>query len=264
MKKVNASLIMAIIFTITAFVGITFAWINFNESVYSQGNNMNLEFLDVEATYEVYKYDIDTELGVKTDKDGNLLSIADITFNQYDLIFISRNRYTPIFARIQIEKSDSMLSSGHISITISRNLSINKDHVISDYSSSVIRFSGYICNLYDEDPNILYQDISQTIGSLVDNNSSDEKFSSNVFVSKDESSNYIKENNIYLSMKYNPDDFVTVDNKEVLNIYLYMTYDDTLINYYKDENDMNDITFGNNVVEFANDLKTIKIGYNGD
>ncbi len=262
MKKVNLSLICAIIFTIISFVGITFAWINYNDLVYSQGNEMSLEFIDTVASYEVYKYDIDSELGVKTDKSGNLLSVADITFNQYDLIFIPRNKYTPIFARIQIEKNDSMLSSGHISITISRDMSINQNKIISDYSSSVIRFSGYICNLYDEDPNILYQDVSQIMGSLVDNNN--EKFDSNVFVSKDENNNYIKENNIYLSMKYDENDFIVIDNKEILNVYLYMTYDTTLINYYKEENDMSDVTFGNNFVEFANDFKSIKIGHSGD
>lgn len=104
------SLFLTMLILITSF---SQAWMATNRNIEQENIFMNLEYDDTTASYGVYKYDIKQGVGRNTDNEENPLTISDVDMNPYDLIFTSRNRYTPVFARVEVKRHSSMPKSGN-------------------------------------------------------------------------------------------------------------------------------------------------------
>ena len=276
-KKTLRKFIMSLIsifVTSVIFATVTFAWLYSNQNVDSTSNNMSLYFDDTTASYEVFRYDITTSRGTTKDANGNDLDISNVELNQYDLIFLARNRYTPIFARVEILRLQSMPLNGTVYLTVTRTphndaeTTSADEKPLGDYASSVMRFSGWVTQSYDPDPNVLYNlidsDLYQTI--VVNKNyTGNVKLDSDVFTTATgEAGNrtYTKADSITLAMQYTESDWQTnSDNKQVLNLYLYISYDVELINYYVSENDISAYQIGEDIVEFSNDINLMRVSY---
>ncbi len=277
MNKTLRKMIMSIVtvmLTGFVFTAVTFAWFYSNRNVDSDNNNMSLYFDDTTASYQVYRYDTKLLQGTTNDADGNPLDITDIELNQYDLVFKARNRYTPIFARVEVVRLESMPESGTIYLTISRN-SNNDDSthsgdsiVMGAYASSVMRFTGWVSSSFDDDPNALYQIIDNELYTTIVINkdyTNNTKLDSDVFTTSSGEvgdMTYSKASSITLEMTYSTNDW-TLNNegKQVLNTYLYISYDVDLISYYAKENDMSSLQIGEETVSFENDINLLRVGY---
>ncbi len=258
------------------FASVSYAWLSVNRIVEQENILMNLENDDTTASYSVYKYNIKQGIGKNTDDEGNLLTISDVNFNPYDLIFTSRNRYTPVFARVEVKRHSSMPKSGTINLTITRKLDYN-DSVsseLSKYSSSLIRFTAIVNNTYDENPNTLYNAIDGAmyentknyVTTANDTSTHDYDDFSKSFVTAQQSGDvytFTKSETITLEMTYEESNWSMIDGSETLNIYLYMTYDEGLIDLYKKTSELKIEVGKEKIVDFVNDLETIKVSYQG-
>lgn len=75
---------------------------------------------------------------------------------------------------------------------------------------------------------------------------------------------FTKTETITLEMTYSESDWAMFDGTETLNIYLYMTYDEGLIELYKNSSNIGKVEVGTkNIVDFENDFDTIKVSYQG-
>lgn len=256
---------------------VSYAWVSENRAVEHINPPINLENDDTTATYGVYKYD--TKLGIGRNADNNNIpyTISDIDINPYDLIFLSRNRYTPVFARVEVKRHSSMPKSGKVYLTITRKLD-NNDSIgseLSKFSSSLIRFTAKVDQFYDENPDALYRHIDTAMYNDTknyrikanDTSPHDYDVFSKTFVTAEMSENgytFTKADAITLEMSYTENDWYNiVDEVEILNIYLYMTYDEGLIDLYKSTSDFKIEVGTKNIINFENDFDTIKVSYKG-
>ena len=266
--------IVAVMLTGCAFVAVTFAWFYSNQNVDSDNNNMSLYFDDTTASYQVYRYDTKLLQGTTNDADGNPLDITDIDLNQYDLVFKARNRYTPIFARVEVVRLESMPENGTIYLTITRNSNgddethSGEELVMGAFASSVMRFTGWVSSSFDENPDTLYQTIDNELYTTVVINkdyTSNSKLDSDVFTTASGTTGamtYTKVNTITLEMTYSSADWTLNDEgKQVLNTYLYISYDVDLISSYARENDMSTLQIGEETVSFENDINLLRVSY---
>lgn len=275
LKKIiiSWSLFYAVLIMTAVF---SYAWVSENRAVKHNDIPMNLENDDTTASYGVYKYDPKLGKGMNTDINGNPYSITDIDINPYDLIFLSRNRYTPVFARVEVKRHSSMPKSGKVYLTITRKLD-NNDSIgseLSKFSSSLIRFTAKVDNTYHNDPDILYNAIDTSMYAVTktyvttanDTLPHDYDDFSKTFVTAQKSENkytFTKVESITLEMTYNESDWYESDGTEILNIYLYMTYDEGLIDLYKSTSDFKIEVGTKNIIDFENDFDTIKVSYKG-
>ena len=265
--------LLSICVTSLIFATVTFAWLFSNENVDSTSNNMSLYFDDTTASYEVFRYDITTSKGTTKDANGNDLDISNVELNQYDLIFLSRNRYTPIFARVEIMRLQSMPLNGKVYLNVSRTphndaeTTSADEKPMGDYASSVMRFSGWVSQSYDSDPNALYNLIDNELYTTIvvnKNYTGNVKLNSQVFTTatgEEGNRTYTKANDITLEMQYTESDWQTKDGKQVLNLYLYISYDVELISYYVKENDISAYQIGEDLIEFSNDINLMRVSY---
>jgi hypothetical protein len=254
---------------------VSYAWVSENRAVEHINPPINLENDDTTATYGVYKYDLKLGKGMNTDINGNPYSITDIDINPYDLIFLSRNRYTPVFARVEVKRNTSMPKSGTVYLTITRKLDNNDSEgsELSKFSSSLIRFTAKVDKTYYDDPDILYNaidtsmyEVTKTYVTTANGLPHDYDVFSKTFVTAEMSENgytFTKVESITLEMTYNESDWYESDETEILNIYLYMTYDEGLIDLYKSTSDFKIEVGTKNIIDFENDFDTIKVSYKG-
>lgn len=253
---------------------VSYAWVSENRAVEHINPPINLENDDTTATYGVYKYDPKLGKGMNTDINGNPYSIADIDINPYDLIFLSRNRYTPVFARVEVKRNTSMPKSGTVYLTITRKLDNNDSEgsELSEFSSSLIRFTAFIDpndgSVNYDNADKLYSDIDASMYTDTKsyrtkaNDTSSHPYSK-TFVSaeKDGSEyNFAKTATITLQVDYTESNWTEI---ETLNIFLYMTYDEGLIDMYKESSHLKIEVGTGNMVHFKNDFDTIKVSYKG-
>ena len=241
------------------------AWIVFNKQADSEGMDMSLVVDDTTASYLVYMYDTKLEKGV-TEINGVPIDITNIDFNQYDTIFKSRNKYTPVFAKIEIVRVNSMPKSGTVTATVKRS-NISSSTEFSEHASSVMRFTGLISTLNDSDPAKLYTDIEAVLYNEVaayelNYSALDSKTFTTATLGQNGEYTYSKEEEITLTLTYKESDWlINGDGNEFLNFYLYMTYDGGLVNRYQTDNNMTSIVLEESVVEFANDFSEISVSY---
>lgn len=256
------------------FISVTYAWILTNRNVDTKNIIIGLENDDTTASYMIYKWDIRKSIGTNTDDDENLLSIYNVDINPYDLIIKSRNYYTPVLARIELQRHISMPQSGTVTVTITRTLDNNDvtSSELSNFSSSIMRFTTIIDKTNYLNPNTLYSSINDTMYDntkayvVTENDESAhlyDAFSKTFVTAKKFGAVYAftKEEYITLSIPYTIDDWTTIEGNETLIVYLYMSYDIGLIELYKNSSGFSIGDNGSNIIDFGNDFKTISVSY---
>lgn len=240
-----------------------FGWFSDNRNVGTSGAGVNVFGNDVSAHYEVYVYDININRPTNTkivDDEEIELSVKDIEFQQYDVTFRSRNRYTPIIIRIKL--SGDVLSvgageTGNIFITIKRQgAAIASTDTLPLTSSSVMRFTG-ITNgsvdtstaedLYGDVDALLYDSTRATITNTTN---------SKTFATIEEVNNeqfFNIESEITLTVSYDNDCIINGQ----LDVFLYVTYDELLIGKLPE-------SFGDEAITLENDFAMLSVDYPKD
>ena len=282
------------------FAVTSFAWLTINRKLNADEMGMALAVDDTNAVYEAYMYDLKTGKGtdlhkeIVVDENGTStvktepLTITNIDLNQYDTIFKSQNKNTPVFAKIKITRNKSMPESGIVYITINRDIqnTAQKDKeeqgLLTDYTSSIVRFTGFIihdqADLTKTTPETLYEFINSSIIDVENNKTrfdvvedyqGNEEPHSQTFISaetvEDETNTethvHRKANSVTLAVEYSASDWYKVGIDSVMNVYLYITYDPTLIDCYMDDHGGGAISLDNNFIDFANDMTKVTISY---
>ena len=225
------------------------------------------------------------------------LTVTNIDLNQYDTIFQGRNKYTPVFAKIKITRSGAMLKDGKVYITIERDetkanpkeTELVQKGALSSFTSSILRFTGFVIpNKADldveknaADPiDALYNFINSSIidegktrFEVVEDYKGNEYSYSKTFVSSEplekttgtRDHTHKKTNFITIEVEYSSNDwYVVVDNGatlEILNVYLYMTYDPNLIDCYMEDHGGGSISLEDTSVSFENDMTRVTVSY---
>ena len=256
-----------------------YGWFAMNEQVDGNGMAVTAYHDDVEAEYSHYYYDAKNATAVGVN------SITDIQVPQYDLIFRQRNRYTPAVIRVALTGEEDLPQSGTIALTIGRNLaaSITTDEgaiangselpMLNNLFSSLMRLTIVKgAGIYDDDPTTLYRNIDnlpygnestlyEVIKSQTANNATTNVFTA-ITGSEGDPDRYTKADSVTLSIDYTADDWNDMDGdgvNETLNVYVYVTYDETLLREYGayDATLNGDITSVGQVIKLSNDLLTI-------
>ena len=248
------------------------AWFTLNRKTDSDGMGMALAIDDTSAIYKAYMYDLATGQGTDTDPNGEKLNVTNIDLNQYDTIFRAQNIYTPAFAQIQLIKSKSMPDSGTVLITIERNTAISDGNgALNLFSTSVVRFTALIDStkedLNKKTPKDLYNHINTTdrfevVEGYVGNDMPNSQTFVTVVQSQDgESHTHEKRNSITLSIPYKATDWYPGENGTTLNVYLYITYDVSLIECFMNEQAGDGVSLDDTLYFFENDMKKISVSY---
>ena len=282
------------------FAVTSFAWLTINRKLNVDEMGMALAVDDTNAVYEAYMYDLETGKGtnlhkeIVVDENGTStvktepLTITNIDLNQYDTIFKSQNKNTPVFAKIKITRNKSMPESGVVYITIDRDIqnTAQKDKeeqgLLTEYTSSIVRFTGFIihdqADLTKTTPETLYEFINSSIIDVENNKTrfdvveayqGNEEPHSQTFISaetvEDETNTethvHRKANSVTLAVEYSASDWYKVGIDSVMNVYLYITYDPTLIDCYMDDHGGGSISLDDNFIDFANDMTKVTISY---
>ena len=254
------------------YLNSAFGWFAQNEDVSGDGMAVTAYQDDAEAEYTHYTFDAKNNQAVVYDQ------ISDIQVPQYDLIFLQRNRYTPAVVRVALTGEHDLPESGTISLTVGRNLAAtimtptgaesNDSELaeLNDLFSSLMRltivkgagiYSANQTTLYNNIDNLPYGNNSTLYSVIKDqtaNNSTTNVFTT-ITGAENAADRYTKVNSLTLSIAYDENDW----NGDTLNIYLYITYDKTLLNEYtrQDLSLSGDITSVGKVIELTNDLLTI-------
>ena len=246
------------------------AWFTMNRKTAADEMGMGLAVDDTTAVYKAYMFDLDKLEGTNLHPDGTELNVTNIDLNQYDTIFRSQNKYTPVVVQIQIVRNTSMSETGKVHITIEREaIQAQAEGGLDMFSSSVVRFTALVDSDEDcigiTDPDTLYRHISteerfDEVESYVGNDLPHSK----TFVTVEgegEDHTHGKVDSITLSVSYAAGDwFENEDNLWAMNVYLYLTYDVQLIECFMDEQ-TGGISLEDNVYFFENDLKRISVSH---
>lgn len=259
---------VALLFFATAIA--TYAWFTNNQNVKNKNIQMGIHSEDAQATFYVYKYDVTSEVetvDVQTciTSQDDVVPIA-LDFNQYDTVFVDRNKYTPIVIRVDVEGTDLHLSNnetGTVSFTVIRAHSAREDGEY--YTSDILRFTtvypqniasgaNYDVELYKgflED----YYDDTKNATAVSNASLSSRSF---IFSNDSTSANY---NEIVITSSYTNSDLTALDNNNDedtayrLSVYLFLSYDEVLITEYTGSS----IGFGSQELDFLNDLTLINV-----
>lgn len=261
------------ILAFTMLLASSFAWFTLNRNMNVDEMGMSLAVDDTNAVYQAFMYNLKTGAGTNKNADGEILNIANIDLNQYDTIFRAQNKYTPVFARIILRRSESMPKSGTVHITVEREASDQDySHSLTAFSSSIVRFTTFIMSdksdLTITDPDKLYSHINTLKRfKAVEQYKGNDNVNSKTFVTVEgEGADHMhgKNTSLTVSVNYTEDNwYIDADGHEALNVYLYITYDVQLVECYMDENTEGGLSLDDNSVFFENDLKKISVRYEG-
>ena len=230
------------------------------------------------------------------------LDITNLDLNQYDTIFRAQNKYTPAIAKIEITGNNSMPKNGTVHITINgpepktTHSSIEQDKLVS----SILRFTALIfpadqttevevgdetveTNICKLDAKHLYDFISLD-KRLTDSNGNavsqfdvvekmvgNEDKSSQTFVTieaiegaENGAHNHVKSDSITVSIDYDESMWHEEDNKYILCVYLYITYDANLIKCFMETAENGSVSLDDDSVKFENDLEKISVSYSNE
>ena len=267
LKLVNSILGMVISFVMFLSSGFAFAWFSMNKRVNTNLFNIQVDKFDAQAEYTIYLFDSKAGSVNYTGKNGDetdpKISALDVPF--YDTIFKQRNKYTPVIIRIAL--SEIRLEEGFVNIKIDRDASLGIP-VTGGYFTDLMRFTIVKgTSLYDDDADALYENIDAAFFNLLDegtysqdvaDNASLFKGPSKVFTTRDYenlSQSYTEGYNyINLSVPFSSSDFVD----DVFNMYIYITYDKTLVNTIGEFGNVSTI---GQWVDMANDIKQMEISF---
>ena len=280
----------------------SFAWLTLNRKTGVGQMGMSLAVDDTSAVYEAYMYDLETGQGtnlhkeIVVDENGNTtvktepLTVTNIDLNQYDTIFKGQNKTTPVFAKIKITQSQSMPDEGNVYITIERKIqneeqkSSEEKGILTDYTSSIVRFTGFIIHdktdLTKTTPETLYEFINSSIVDVEKDQTRYEMVAeyqgeldhSKTFVKReaveDETNKdahvHMKKDSVTITVEYTKDDWYEDkdnDGNMLMNVYLYITYDPTLVNCYMDDHGGGSISLDDNFIFFENDMTRVTVSY---
>lgn len=272
-----------IITTVLAFnllIVASFAWLTLNRKTAVDEMGMALAVDDTTAVYEAYMYDLEKGTGTDLNAEGERLNITNIDLNQYDTIFKGQNKYTPVFAKIVLTRIKDMPKSGKVYITVDRqeDASSADEGALTDFTSSIVRFTGFIIsdkadlevgkNLPAEQyPALLYDFIStkerfDSIEALTGHHSHSKTFVTTVPGATEDEHTHTKSTSLTIEVEYSEADWYTnADGNDSMHVYLYISYDPTLVDCYMDEHGGNDISLESDLIFFNNDMKEIRVGY---
>ncbi len=276
LKKNRA--LYTLIGTILAFnmlIVATFAWFTLNRKMSIDEMGMSLAVDDTNAVYQAFMYNLKTGKGTDKNADGEPLTVTNIDLNQYDTIFRAQNKYTPVFAKIMLIRSESMPKNGTVYITVERTGDVGIYEHLSSFTSSIIRFTSFIFSdksdlALDEDDE-LYADYLYSLVCTTTRFKEVEQYKGNgltnskTFVTVEgegEGHKHAKTGSLTISTPYTANDwYINGDGDETLNVYLYITYDVQLVECYMDENAGGSLSLDDNSVFFDNDMKKISVSY---
>ena len=248
----------------------SFAWLTLNRKAGVGEMGMALAVDDTNAVYQAYMYDLKKGEGTNKNADGETLNITNIDLNQYDTIFKGQNKYTPVFAKIILIRSQSMPKSGTVHITVEREDSGIDLQSLTAFSSSIVRFTTFIMSDKSDinitDPALLYDHISTVERfKAIELYSGNDRTDSKTFVAvhgEGVGHTHSKSNSLTVSVDYQETDwYLNSENDEALNVYLYITYDVQLVKCYMDENTGGELSLDDNSVFFENDMKKVSVSY---
>ena len=271
--KANGALtpIILAILIFNMLIAASVAWFTLNRQTSAGEMGMALAVDDTKATYKVYMFDLHNMVGTNTHAaDGSELTISNLDFNQYDTIFHMQNKYTPAIAKIQLTRVSTMPENGIVTLNLTRNDLEEEDGKLSMFSSSVIRFTAMIDSTKGDveltDPDKIFRYINtdtrfDTVSGYVGNNYDNSKTFVTV-IGEGEGHTHGKTDEITLAIPYTASDWHTDSTgANVLNVYLYMTYDVQLIECFMEENTGGGISLEDNIYLFKNDMNMITISY---
>lgn len=269
-KKAINRAIFAFVFALLVFTSVLLAigskaygWFSNNRNVGGSGAGVNVLRNDVSARYEVYVYDININRPSNTkivDDEEVELTVKDIEFQQYDVTFRSRNRYTPIIIRIKLSGDNLLVEpgeTGSIFITIRRQ---GESDLSTDTlpltSSSVMRFTGITNGSVDTSTaETLYGDVDALLydstRATITNTTNSKTFATIEEVNSEEIFNI--ESDITLTVSYDNSSFVNGK----LDVFLYVTYDELLIGKLPG-------TVGDEAITLVNDFAMLSVDYPKD
>ena len=246
--------ILLSLFSLTSlFVG-TFAWFISVRSQETTADNFVISRDDLKASYSIYKYDTTTDSPVVLDN-----FLENFALNQYDVIFKERNKYVPLYIKIELTGSN-LGTNGSIKLHLNRNSSISamdENNKLRNNFTSVTKFAvstntAHFGSIYDHTSvNNTWNNLNDAFYNIdMNDNLATLKFTSGT------NGNYIKEDKLVFNLSYAPDDFQ--DNK--LIIYLYINYDQHLTEAYSQQHDISLSALGLDLsYRMLNDLTSIYI-----
>lgn len=248
-RRLFPQLLLLCITSLTLVMGIvivcnsTLGWFANNRQVSGEAMNVTLNAPAAEADYTVYIYDAKlSRVRYTGDGEENEPTIENLKMQIHDVIFKSRNRYTPAVVRIHLSRIDEAYrSGGTLNVTLGRDGS--PAYVIPENSSvqslpekstSVLRFTlASNSAWYDADADDLYSNIDNALYASVVLNKNYTGVDSKVFTTVTGEGNatvITKVDSITLSLAYNASD---VSGDGEMDAYLYITYDQDLVDRYE-------------------------------
>ncbi len=218
----------------------------------------------------------------------------------FDTIFKNRNRYTPAVIRMQL--TELQTTSGTVSLSLKRDTALPTMQNVSvggvektmpaPFLSSVMRFTaaqgkGWYSyapatapvDLYQRLDASLYQRIAvdkdytpRTVGASQTDPYPFEKGTSGVFVSSVATdangavTGVEKTDELVLTVPFDATDLVDTDGDgtaDALNVYLYITYDEDLVDRYEISGIQSGGTTIGQIIDFASDLTEVTVSVSG-
>ncbi|MBP5466373.1 MAG: hypothetical protein J6Y43_02275 [Clostridia bacterium] len=255
-----------LIFAVITYFNSSFGWFSRNKDVKGSGMGVNItqNNLDVEFEYLMYNVRSETYMSVN--------NLSDMEFNQYDLVFRSRNHLTPVVVRLAVNNGN-LSAIGTLIVSIYRDTTkpttetVGNKTQMSAFSSSVMRFTPFIGpTYYNADAETQFKNIHTDNFTATNALTGDDETSgSQVFTHVDYTGSTVnsvrKDDSLSFTFDYTQNDFVNGK----LYVYVYITYDEGY-----NSGDYNGLTgiysstagltaIGAESVTFINDLVSIKV-----
>ena len=295
--KKNRVLYTCIVMTLTfnLLIFSSFAWLTINRKMDADELGMALAVDDTNAVYLAYMYDLEAGKGTNTYIDENGVeqefNITNIDLNQYDTIFRGQNIYTPVIAKIVLIRNQSMPLDGTIHITVTRDETKSNEEeaelvskgALSSFTSSITRFTSFIIkekstdnpnypiDYYWTDPDMLYTKINTEARFGEVENYSGQQDHSKTFVNREagegDSHTHSKSSSLTISVPYEASDWYFTEDENgaltvyTLNVYLYITYDPSLVDCYMEDHGSGGISLDDTTIFFDNDMEKVSVSY---
>ena len=251
---------IVLLFSLIILFDPALGWFAYNTATEARGMTIVSDLGDAEAQYECYVYNVRTSLVETQDLD-------DLNMQPYDMIFDKRNRYTPAIVQISLEEiAPQFADSGILEITIARDTTLPNNEM-NAYFSSIMRFTAAVGNSYaSSNPDTLYGNIDaalyQTVKQYPANyiSASSKTFTTMTGGAGTDANpyTYLKSDTITLSVPYTSAD----KNGDVLNLYLYLTYDETLVRRYRAAEGIDtSSSMVGRTVTITDDIETITVSF---
>ena len=262
----------------------TLGWFAQNRNVSGEGMGVQVESIDAQAEYTVYLFDA-KENAVRYTGDGkaNEPLLDDLHMQIHDVIFKSRNRYTPAVIHIHLyDISEEYRTNGTVSLTLTRDGSAAYETgdggalLLPDLTTSILRFTlvnndGTSWLGSDADPDKAaketYDNVDDSLyAKIVTNKDYADTASmdiySNVFTTVTKGTvgitNITKLSDMTLSVGYSAAETAGGE----LDLFLYITYDEALVSDFEHASGIDtSATSVGKITTLLNDLTSLEIRF---